>query len=145
MMLDYDMRGVPGYGSGQMALLPPKVNVSSRGLVPVNQQVFAIRLPCSGLESAEIKLSLKLNVTAPADSKYKDTVLVFKRNKICMKGEKEVNSFAVEDFASRNYSTTARFASTSLFSLISYKPCQAFLKYNSAICPPYSLRPGLRP
>ncbi|XP_058799333.1 tyrosine-protein kinase Dnt-like [Phymastichus coffea] len=86
MKIDYDMMNVPGYGSGLMALLPPKVNISSRGLVPTQQQVFAIRLPCSGLESAEIKLSIKLNVTAPPASKYQDISLVFKRNKICMKG-----------------------------------------------------------
>lgn len=86
MTLDYDM-GATNYNSGIRALLPPKINVSSRGFVPTQQQVFAIRLPCSGLESAEIKLALKLNVTAPPEPMYRDTILVFKRNKICMKGE----------------------------------------------------------
>lgn len=86
MTLDYDMGGTK-YNTGIRALLPPKINVSSRGFVPTQQQVFAIRLPCSGLESAEIKLALKLNVTAPPEPMYRDTILVFKRNKICMKGE----------------------------------------------------------
>ncbi|KAL7286280.1 hypothetical protein TKK_0019456 [Trichogramma kaykai] len=86
MKLDYDSRGGGYRGSGIMALLPPKVNVSSHGYVPTSPQVFAIRLPCSGIASAEIKLALKINVSAPAESRYDDTRLVFKRNKICMQG-----------------------------------------------------------
>ena len=86
MELDYDVVGVPGGVSGMMALLPPKVNVSARGEVPVTLQVFRIRLPCSGLVSAQIPLALRLNVTAPPGTKYNDTILVFKRNKICLKG-----------------------------------------------------------
>ncbi|XP_076686760.1 tyrosine-protein kinase Dnt [Andrena cerasifolii] len=86
MELDYDVVGVPGGASGIMALLPPRVNVSARGEVPVTLQVFRIRLPCSGLESAEIPLALRLNVTAPPGTRYNDTILVFKRNKICIKG-----------------------------------------------------------
>ncbi|PBC27516.1 Tyrosine-protein kinase RYK [Apis cerana cerana] len=86
MELDYDVVGVPGaVGPGMMALLPPRVNVSARGEVPVALQVFRIRLPCSGLASAEIPLALRLNVTAPPGTKYNDTVLAFKRNKICFK------------------------------------------------------------
>ncbi|XP_034183412.1 tyrosine-protein kinase Dnt isoform X1 [Osmia lignaria lignaria] len=84
MELDYDVVGVPGGVSGMMALLTPRVNVSARGEVPVTLQVFRIRLPCSGLVSAEIPLALRLNVTAPP--KYNDTILVFKRNKICLQG-----------------------------------------------------------
>ncbi|CAK9823931.1 Tyrosine-protein kinase Dnt [Anthophora retusa] len=87
MELDYDVVGVPGgVFSGMMALLPPRVNVSAKGEVPVILQVFRIRLPCSGLMSAEIPLALRLNVTAPPATKYNDTILVFKRNKICFKG-----------------------------------------------------------
>lgn len=88
MELDYDVVGVPGGASGMMALLPPRVNVSARGEVPVTLQVFRIRLPCSGLVSAEIPLALRLNVTAPPGTRYNDTLLVFKRNKICFKGER---------------------------------------------------------
>ena len=87
MELDYDVVGVPGGpSSGMMALLPPRVNVSAQGEVPVTLQVFRIRLPCSGVVSAEIPLALRLNVTAPPGTRYNDTVLVFKRNKICLKG-----------------------------------------------------------
>ncbi|KYN19625.1 Tyrosine-protein kinase RYK [Trachymyrmex cornetzi] len=75
-----------GPSSGMMALLPPRVNVSAQGEVPVSLQVFRIRLPCSGVVSAEIPLALRLNVTAPPGTRYNDTVLVFKRNKICLKG-----------------------------------------------------------
>ncbi|KAG7205479.1 hypothetical protein KM043_007466 [Ampulex compressa] len=90
MELDYDVVGVPGgASSGMMALLPPRVNVSARGQVPVTLQVFRIRLPCSGLVSAEIPLALRLNVTAPPGTRYNDTILVFKRNKICMQGISE--------------------------------------------------------
>ncbi|XP_017795395.1 PREDICTED: tyrosine-protein kinase Dnt-like [Habropoda laboriosa] len=87
MELDYDVVGVPGGVSGEMmASLTPKVNVSSKGEVPVILQVFRIRLPCSGHMSAEIPMSLRLNVTAPPATKYNDTILVFKRNKFCFKG-----------------------------------------------------------
>lgn len=87
MELDYDVVGVMGGPSTRMmALLPPRVNVSARGEVPVTLQVFRIRLPCSGVVSAEIPLELRLNVTAPSGTRYNDTVLVFKRNKICLKG-----------------------------------------------------------
>lgn len=87
MELDYDVVGVPGGpSSGIMALLPPRVNVSAQGEIPVTLQVFRIRLPCSGVVSAEIPLALRLNVTAPPGTRYNDTVLVFKRNKICLKG-----------------------------------------------------------
>ncbi|XP_048514109.1 tyrosine-protein kinase Drl isoform X2 [Athalia rosae] len=87
MQLDYDVVGVPGRGgTGMMALLPPRVNVSAKGEVPINLQVFRIRLPCSGLVSAEIPMVLRLNVTAPPGTRYNDTILVFRRNKICLKG-----------------------------------------------------------
>ncbi|XP_076303394.1 tyrosine-protein kinase Dnt isoform X1 [Lasioglossum baleicum] len=86
MELDYDVVGVPGSVSGMMALLPPRVNVSAKGEVPVTLQVFRIRLLCSGHVSAEIPLALRLNVTAPPGTRYNDTILVFKRNKICFKG-----------------------------------------------------------
>ncbi|XP_011882215.1 PREDICTED: tyrosine-protein kinase Drl [Vollenhovia emeryi] len=86
MELDYEVVGVPGAQSSVMALLQPRVNVSARGEVPVTLQVFRIRLPCSGVVSAEIPLALRLNVTAPTGTRYNDTVLVFKRNKICLKG-----------------------------------------------------------
>ena len=85
MKLDYDIKGASGRGSGLMALLPPKVNISTKGYVPTTLQVFAIRLPCSGLEKAEVTLSLKLNVSAPSN-KYNDIYLDFKRNKFCEEG-----------------------------------------------------------
>ncbi|XP_043494510.1 tyrosine-protein kinase Drl isoform X1 [Polistes fuscatus] len=86
MELDYDVVRVAGAVSGKMALLSPRVNVSAKGEIPTVLQVFRIRLPCSGLVSAEIPLALRLNVTAPPGTKYNDTILVFKRNKICLKG-----------------------------------------------------------
>lgn len=100
MKLDYDVVGVPGGPSSAMmeALFPPRVNVSAVGEVPVTLQVFRIRLPCSGRVSAEIPLALRLNVTAPPGSKYNDTILVFKRNKICLKGSlRDASSFIEGD------------------------------------------------
>ncbi|XP_017758348.1 PREDICTED: tyrosine-protein kinase Drl-like [Eufriesea mexicana] len=86
MELDYDVVGVSSGVSGVVALFRPSVNVSAKGEVPMTLQVFRIRLPCSGLVSAQIPLALRLNVTAPPGTKYNDTILVFKRNKICLKG-----------------------------------------------------------
>ncbi|XP_078053422.1 tyrosine-protein kinase Dnt [Augochlora pura] len=85
MKLDYGAMGVPDGVSGMVPLWRPTVNVSAQGEVPVTLQVFRIRLLCSGRVSAEIPLALSLNVTAPPGTKYNDTILVFKRNKICFK------------------------------------------------------------
>ena len=87
MELDYDVVGIHGGSIDSIALLSPRVNVSAKGEVPVSLQVFTIRLPCSGLVSAEIPMTLRLNVTAPPGARYNDTILVFKRNKICLKGK----------------------------------------------------------
>ncbi|KAH9631550.1 hypothetical protein HF086_004711 [Spodoptera exigua] len=76
MGIDYESRG---------AMLPPQVNISERGFVPTTLQTFRVRLPCSGTRSAEILVTMQLNISAP-DRAHKDVRLVFKRNKICLKG-----------------------------------------------------------
>ncbi|XP_074101998.1 tyrosine-protein kinase Dnt isoform X1 [Cotesia typhae] len=86
MELDYDVVGVQGGNPEAVALLRPQVNVSAKGQVPTTLQVFRIRIPCSGLLSAEIPMALRLNISAPPGTKYNDTTLVFRRNKICLKG-----------------------------------------------------------
>lgn len=87
MEVDYNVVGVQGANAEAVALLRPRVNVSARGEVPTSLQVFRIRIPCSGLVSAEIPMTLRLNVTAPSGTRYNDTMLIFRRNKICLKGE----------------------------------------------------------
>nr|XP_032529097.1 tyrosine-protein kinase Dnt-like [Danaus plexippus plexippus] len=74
--IDYESRG---------AMLPPQVNISERGYVPTTLQTFRVRLPCTGSRSAEILVTMQLNISAP-DRAHKDVRLVFKRNKICLKG-----------------------------------------------------------
>ncbi|KAL0851466.1 hypothetical protein ABMA28_007263, partial [Loxostege sticticalis] len=76
MGIDYDSRG---------AMLPPQVNISERGLVPTTLQTFRVRLPCTGTRSAEILVTMQLNISSP-DRAHKDVRLQFKRNKICWKG-----------------------------------------------------------
>ncbi|XP_028175651.1 tyrosine-protein kinase Dnt-like [Ostrinia furnacalis] len=73
--IEYDGRG---------AMLPPQVNISERGLVPTTLQTFRVRLPCTGTRSAEILVTMQLNISSP-DRAYKDVKLQFKRNKICWK------------------------------------------------------------
>ncbi|XP_011307807.1 tyrosine-protein kinase Drl [Fopius arisanus] len=86
MEVDYNVIGVQGGNPEAVALLRPRVNVSAKGEVPTDLQVFRIRIPCSGLVSAEIPMTLRLNVTAPSGTRYNDTMLIFRRNKICLKG-----------------------------------------------------------
>ncbi|XP_072946548.1 tyrosine-protein kinase Dnt [Epargyreus clarus] len=76
MGIDYESRG---------AMLPPQVNISERGFVPTSLQTFRVRLPCTGSRSAEILVTMQLNISAP-DRAHKDVRLLFKRNKICLKG-----------------------------------------------------------
>ncbi|KAJ0182729.1 hypothetical protein K1T71_002098 [Dendrolimus kikuchii] len=76
MGIDYESRG---------AMLPPQVNISERGYVPTTLQTFRVRLPCTGTRSAEILVTMQLNISAP-DRAHKDVRLLFKRNKICLKG-----------------------------------------------------------
>ncbi|XP_073957389.1 tyrosine-protein kinase derailed 2 isoform X1 [Choristoneura fumiferana] len=76
MGIDYESRG---------AMLPPQVNISERGMVPTTLQAFRVRLPCTGSRSAEILVTMQMNISAP-DRNHKDVRLVFKRNKICLKG-----------------------------------------------------------
>lgn len=95
MELDYDVVGVQGGNPEAVALLRPQVNVSAKGQVPTTLQVFRIRIPCSGLLSAEIPMALRLNISAPPGTKYNDTTLVFRRNKICLKGKNYIYNYLI--------------------------------------------------
>ncbi|KAG8234051.1 hypothetical protein J437_LFUL014776 [Ladona fulva] len=75
--------------SDPAALSPPAFNVSLTGGVPIAPQTFMVALPCSGALDAEVNVTLRLNVTlSPRGSPKNATSLVFKRKKICLKGEK---------------------------------------------------------
>ncbi|KAL1123544.1 hypothetical protein AAG570_002621 [Ranatra chinensis] len=65
------------------AMLAPRMNISSSGLVPKTAEAFRVQFPCTGARSAEIAVSLHLNVTGPG---HRPAILLFKRNKICLKG-----------------------------------------------------------
>ncbi|KAG6446686.1 hypothetical protein O3G_MSEX004570, partial [Manduca sexta] len=69
MSIDYEARG---------AMLPPQVNISEKGFVPTTLQTFRVRLPCTGAKSAEILVTMQLNISAP-DRAHKDVRLLFKR------------------------------------------------------------------
>ncbi|CAG4983756.1 unnamed protein product [Colias eurytheme] len=79
MAIDYDVR------AARSAMLPPQVNISERGFVPTTLQTFRVRLPCTGVVSEEILVSIQLNISS-ADRANKDVRLLFKRNKICLAG-----------------------------------------------------------
>ncbi|KAK7871821.1 hypothetical protein R5R35_006421 [Gryllus longicercus] len=66
------------------AMLPPQVNISSRGVIPTRVQTFRVRFPCTGRLSAEIEVLLQLNVST-YNKLHNETSLNFRRNKICLK------------------------------------------------------------
>jgi hypothetical protein len=68
------------------ALGEPRLNVSTEGSVPTTVQTFRVALPCSGLKDAEVNVSLSVNITLHRASNNV-TALVFRRRKICLKGE----------------------------------------------------------
>ncbi|CAH1377721.1 tyrosine-protein kinase Dnt-like isoform X1 [Tenebrio molitor] len=67
------------------ALLPPRMNISSTGLIPTSVQTFRVTLLCTGLKSAETEIFVQLNITL-YDQQHNVTSLNFRRNKICLKG-----------------------------------------------------------
>ncbi|XP_071441728.1 tyrosine-protein kinase Dnt [Hetaerina americana] len=80
--------------SDPAALSTPSTNVSLSGGVPTTPQTFMVVLPCSGTINAEVNVTLRLNVTlSPHESLKNATSLVFKRKKICLKG----NMYALPD------------------------------------------------
>ena len=72
--------------SNKEALDTPRLNVSTEGNVPTTPQTFRVALPCSGVKDAEVNVTLSINITLHRASNNV-TALVFKRRKICLKGE----------------------------------------------------------
>lgn len=73
------------YDVHQGALLPPHLNIPAKGFVPVAVETFTLHLPCAGNISDEVPIAINLFVQGPP--KRNDTRLIFKRNKICLKGK----------------------------------------------------------
>ncbi len=72
--------------SNTEALQTPQLNISRIGVVPTRTQTFRLSLPCTGLASAEIDVTFSVNVTLSKTARDV-TPLVFRRRKICLKGE----------------------------------------------------------
>lgn len=71
---------------GPPPLATPSVNVSLTGTVPADPTTFRLDLPCTGLRSAEVDVTLNINVTSPRP-RQPPTVIYFKRRKICLEGK----------------------------------------------------------
>ncbi|CAL4062450.1 unnamed protein product [Meganyctiphanes norvegica] len=76
---------VPGTSSPQ-ALGLPSVNISLTGVVPNEVSTFRLHLPCTGLDSAEVPLTLTINFTSPRPRGPFTSVFI-RRRKICLKGQ----------------------------------------------------------
>ncbi|XP_045133809.1 tyrosine-protein kinase Dnt-like isoform X1 [Portunus trituberculatus] len=91
------------YNNGE-AMALPQLNISNKGVVPIQPDTFSVSLPCSGRVNAEVMVNLHLNITT-----QNLTNITIKRKKICLK----------EEFAPRNESIYLRpeWMSTSLGTL----------------------------
>lgn len=76
--------------SNSPALLLPKLNITPTGTIPTTLQTFSVFLPCSGLASAEVNVTIIINVTL---SHNNVTTLHFRRKKICTKFENLATEF----------------------------------------------------
>ncbi len=68
----------------------PPLNISRAGEIPIRDQVFLITLRCSGVRAAEVDVTITIEVTLNRATKN-ITELVFKRRKVCLLGENELN------------------------------------------------------
>ena len=75
--------------SSHPAALPaPTVNISREGVVPARPQIWAVRLDCSGLEAAEVVITVNIAITSvqPPQQPANATNLQFRRKKACVEG-----------------------------------------------------------
>jgi hypothetical protein len=75
------------YETKKGALLAPQLNIPARGLIPTTIETFTVHLPCSGNVSEEVPIAINLKVRNPFGVGHNETILHFKRNKICMRGK----------------------------------------------------------
>lgn len=65
-------------------MLPrPVLNISRKGNIPIEVENFSIDMQCSGLKSAEVDVTITIEVTLNRASNNV-TELVFRRKKICL-------------------------------------------------------------
>ncbi|XP_076324300.1 tyrosine-protein kinase RYK-like isoform X3 [Tachypleus tridentatus] len=67
------------------ALREPQLDIPSQGLLPEEQKVFQVLLPCTGKQSEEVDVRIQINVTA--ENQPNNTFLTLKRRKICLKDD----------------------------------------------------------
>ncbi|XP_041356261.1 tyrosine-protein kinase RYK-like [Gigantopelta aegis] len=65
------------------AMRQPEANISNGGTVPKDLQVFRVKLPCTGEMSAEVDVTITMDISIFSASNL--TVLNFKRRKMCIK------------------------------------------------------------
>lgn len=66
------------------SVLPqPKLNISRVGNIPTDVETFSIDMQCTGLQSAEVEVTITIQVTLNRSSNNV-TELVFRRKKICL-------------------------------------------------------------
>ncbi|XP_076343833.1 tyrosine-protein kinase RYK-like isoform X2 [Tachypleus tridentatus] len=66
------------------ALGTPQLNITRTGIIPNEEQIFRLFLPCTGKKSEEVNINVHMNITA--GSTVNMTSLILKRKKICLKG-----------------------------------------------------------
>ncbi|KAF2362791.1 WIF domain [Trinorchestia longiramus] len=71
---------------GPVVLAPPYLNISLSGNVPTEPTTFTLHLPCTGAASAEVDVTLNINVTSPRPN-LPPIELYFRRRKICLQGQ----------------------------------------------------------
>ncbi|XP_065576094.1 tyrosine-protein kinase Drl-like isoform X2 [Artemia franciscana] len=67
---------------------PPFFNISQYGTVPKTPTTFQVTFPCTGKSSAEIDVTIQLNVTG-YEKRKEGLALSFRRKKFCLKDEAE--------------------------------------------------------
>jgi len=67
-----------------IAMKKPELDIPESGWVPSHVQMFRLKLPCTGVVSAEVRVMLNINITA-MNPKHSNVSLIFLRNKICLK------------------------------------------------------------
>lgn len=70
--------------SSDLEVLPrPTLNISRVGNVPTEIETFSIDMQCSGLRSAEVEVTITIEVTLNRATNNV-TELMFRRKKICL-------------------------------------------------------------
>ncbi|CAL1279579.1 unnamed protein product [Larinioides sclopetarius] len=70
--------------SNPEAMSVPQLNISKKGNIPTNEEVFRVVLQCTGKVSAEVEMNMDMNFSMPPPFPN-STHLVLKRKKICYK------------------------------------------------------------